>query len=47
MAAAMTSCSSAILGMERFTSDFARKIYGHGSKVKIPTRSLKLYYQNF
>ena len=27
MAAAMTSCSSAILGIERFTSAFARKIY--------------------
>jgi len=27
MAAAMTSCSSAILGIERFTSDFARMIY--------------------
>jgi len=29
MAAAMTSCLSAILGIERFTSAFARKIYEH------------------
>jgi len=29
MAAAMTSCSSAMLGIERFTSAFARKIYEH------------------
>jgi len=29
MVAAMTSCSSAILGIERFTSAFARKIYEH------------------
>jgi len=29
MAAAMTSCSSAILGIERFTSAFARKVYEH------------------
>jgi len=29
MAAAMTSCSSAILGIERFTSAVARKIYEH------------------
>jgi len=27
MAAAMTSCSSAILGIERFTNAFARKVY--------------------
>jgi len=27
MAAAMTSCSSATLGIERFTSAFARKVY--------------------
>jgi len=47
MAAAMTSCSSAILGIERFTSAFARKIYEHWSKVKIQTWSLELCYQNF
>jgi len=29
MAAAMTTCSSAILGIERFTSAFARMIYQH------------------
>ena len=29
MAAAMTSCSSAILGIERLTSALARKIYEH------------------
>jgi len=27
MAAAMSSCSSAILGIERFTGAFARKVY--------------------
>jgi len=47
MAAAMTSCSSATLDIERFTSAFARMIYEHWSKVKIQTRSLELYYQNF
>jgi len=29
MSVAMTSCSSAILGIERFTNAFARKIYEH------------------
>jgi len=47
MAAAMTSCSSAILGIERFTSTFARTIYEHWSTVKIQTRNLEFYYQNF
>ena len=47
MVTAMTSCSSAISGIERFTSAFARMIYEHRSKVKIHTRSLELYYQNF
>jgi len=46
MAGSMTSCSSAILGIEKFTSAFTRKIYEHWSKVKIQTRSLELYYQN-
>jgi len=46
MAAAMSSCSSAILGIERFTSAFARKVYEQMVAL-IQSRSLKLYYQNF
>jgi len=45
MAAAMTTCSRAVMGSERFTVAFVRKIYEHWSKVKIQTRSFKLYYQ--
>jgi len=46
MAAAMTSCSSAILGIERFTSAFARKVYEQ-MVAMIQSRSLELHYQNF
>jgi len=46
MAAAMTSCSSAILGIERFTSTFARKVCQQ-MVAMIQTRSLELYYQIF
>jgi len=46
MAAAMTSISSAILGTERFTSAFARKVYEQMVAL-IQSRSLELYYQNF
>ena len=46
MAAAMTSCSSAALGTERFTSAFARKIYEQMMAL-IQSRSLELHYQNF
>jgi len=46
MAAAMTSCTSAILGIERFSSNFAGKVYEQMVAL-IQSRSLKLYYQNF
>jgi len=46
MAAAMTSCSSVILGIERFTSAFAGKIYEQMVAL-IQRRSLELHYQNF
>jgi len=46
MAAAMSSCSSAILGIERLTSAFARKVYEQMVAL-IQSRSLKLYYLNF
>jgi len=46
MAAAMTSCSSAILGIEKFTSAFARNVYEQ-MEALIQSRSLELYYQNF
>jgi len=42
----MTSISSAILGTERFTSAFARKVYEQMVAL-IQSRSLELYYQNF
>jgi len=44
MAAAMTYCSSAILGIERFTGAFARKVYEQMVAL-IQSRSLELYYQ--
>jgi len=46
MADAMTSCSSAILGIERFSSAFARKVYEQMVAL-ILSRSLELYCQNF
>jgi len=46
MAAAMTSCSSAILGIEMFTSAFAKKVYEQMVAL-IQSRSLELHYQNF
>jgi len=46
MAAAMSSCSIAILGIERFTSAFARNVYEQ-MVAMIQSRSLKLYYHNF
>jgi len=46
MATAMTSCSSAILGIERFTSAFARKVYEQKVAL-IQSRSLELHYLNF
>jgi len=46
MAAAMTSCSSAILGIDRFTSAFAGKVYEQMVAL-IQNRSLELHYQNF
>jgi len=41
MSAAMTSCSSAVLGIERFTSAFARKVYEQMMAL-IQSRSLEL-----
>jgi len=46
MAAAMTSCSSAILGIGRFTSALARKVYEQMVAL-IHSGSLELQYQNF
>jgi len=46
MAAAMTSCSSEILGVERFTSAFARKAYEQVVAL-IQSRCLELHYQSF
>jgi len=46
IAAAMASCSSAILGIESFTSAFARKVYEQ-MVAMIQSRSLELQYQNF
>ena len=46
MAAATTSCSSAILSIEEFTSADARKVYEQMT-VLIQSRSLKLHYQTF
>ena len=46
MAAAMTSSSSAILVIERFTSAFAGKVYEQMVAL-IQSRSFELYCQNF
>jgi len=46
MEAAMTSCSSAILGIEKFTSAYARQVFEQMMAL-IQTRSLELHYQNF
>jgi len=46
MAAAMTSCSSAVLGIERFTSAYARQVYEQMMAL-IQSRSLELHCQNF
>jgi len=46
MADAMTSCSSATLGIERYTSSFATKVYERMVPL-IQSRSLELCYQNF
>jgi len=46
MTAAMTSCSSAILGIERFISAYARNVYEQMMAL-IQNRSLELHYQNF
>jgi len=45
MEAAMTSCSSAILGIERFTSAYARQVHEQVMAL-IQSRSLELHYQN-
>jgi len=42
----MTFCSSAILGMERFTSAFAKKVYEQMVAL-IQSRRLELHYQTF
>jgi len=46
MAAAMTSCSSTILGIERLTSAYARQVYEQMIAL-IQSRSLELHDQNF
>jgi len=46
MAAVMTSCSSAVVDIERFTSAFTGKVYEQMVAL-IQSRSLELYYQNF
>ena len=46
MAAAMTSCSSTILGIERLTSAYARQVYEQMMAL-IQSRSLELHDQNF
>jgi len=45
MAAAMTSCSSTTLGIERLTSAYARQVYEQMALIQ--SRSLELHYQNF
>jgi len=45
MVAAMTSSSSATLGIERFTSAFARNVYEQMVAL-IQSRSLELYCQS-
>jgi len=42
----MTTCSSAILGIEKFTSAFAGKVYEQMVAL-IQSRSLELHHQNF
>jgi len=42
----MDSCSSEILGIERFTSAFTRKVYEQMVALT-QSRSLELHYQNF
>jgi len=46
MEATMTSCSSAILGVETFTSAYARQVYEQMMAL-IQSRSFELHYQNF
>jgi len=46
MAAAMISCSSAILGVERFTRTFASNVYEQMVAL-IQSKNLELYFQNF
>jgi len=46
IAMATTSSSSATLGIERFTSAFARKVYEQMVAL-IQSKSLELYCQNF
>jgi len=46
LAAAMTSCSSATLGIDIFTNAFARQVYEQMVAL-IQSRSLGLHYQNF
>jgi len=46
LAAAMTSCTSAILGIERLTSAFARKVYEQMVAL-MQCKSLELHYQKF
>ena len=41
----MPSCSSAILGIERFTIAYARQVYEHMLTL-IQSRSLELHYQS-
>ena len=42
----MTSCSSAVMGIERFTSALARKVYEQMVAL-IQSRCLELHYENF
>jgi len=46
MAAVMTFCSSATLGIKMLTSAFARKVYAQMVAL-IQSRSLQLYCENF
>ena len=46
MAAAMISCSSAVLGIEKFTGAYARKVYEQMVAL-IQSRNLELHHQNF
>ena len=48
MAAAMTSCPSTTLGIDRLTSAYARRAYElMMAMALIQSRSLELHYQNF